>query len=171
MTVPARVVVAGDHAGRVSGVTCRMGRNLECPRAWARGSEMRTGRAPGFARVALAVIRIANGSTALVAPTVLTRNLGIGRDDNQAIQYVFRMFGIRTVLIGLELLLPEGEVRAAAVRAAPVIHASDTASAALAGLTRQIPARSAVIATSISALNTALALTASAGQRRPRATT
>jgi hypothetical protein len=117
------------------------------------------------------MIRIANGSTALVAPTVLTRNLGVGRADNQAIQYVFRMFGVRTVLIGLELLLPDGEVRAAAVRVAPVIHASDTASAAFAGLTRQIPARSAVIATSISALNTALALTARAGLREPEAAT
>ena len=132
---------------------------------------MRTGGAPGFARVALAMIRIANGSTALVAPTLLTRNLGVGRADTQAIQYVFRMFGVRTVLIGLELLLPDGEVRAAAVRVAPVVHASDTASAALAGLTRQIPARSAVIATSISALNTALALTARAGQRPPEAAT
>jgi hypothetical protein len=127
---------------------------------------MRTGRAPGFARVALALIRIGNGSAALVAPTVLTRNLGVARTDNQAISYVFRMFGIRTVLIGCELLLPDGEVRAAAVRVAPVIHASDTAAAALAGLTRQIPARSALIATSISALNTALALTANCGGRR-----
>ena len=132
---------------------------------------MRTGGAPGFARVALAMIRIANGTTALVAPTVLTRNLGVGRSDNQAIQYVFRMFGIRTILIGCELLLPDGEVRAAAVRVAPVIHASDTASAAFAGLTRQIPVRSAVIATSISALNTALALTARAGLREPEAAT
>lgn len=132
---------------------------------------MRTGGAPGFARVALAMIRIANGSTALVAPAVLTRHLGVGRDDNRAIEYVFRMFGIRTVVIGIELLLPDGEVRAAAVRVAPVIHASDTAAAALAGLTRQIPARSAVIATSISALNTALALTARAGQREARAAT
>jgi hypothetical protein len=130
---------------------------------------MPTGRA-GFARIALAAIRIANGSTALVAPRVLTRNLGVGPDKNQAIEYVFRMFGIRTVVIGLQLLLPEGEVRAASVRAAPVIHASDTASAALAGLTRQIPARSAVIATSISALNTALALAACAGERRPEVT-
>ena len=132
---------------------------------------MRTGGAPGFARAALAVIRIANGSTALVAPTVLTRHLGVGRDDSRAIEYVFRMFGIRTVIIGIELLLPDGEVRAAAVRVAPVIHASDTVAAALAGLTRQIPARSAVIATSISALNTALALTARAGQREARAAT
>jgi hypothetical protein len=115
------------------------------------------------------MIRIANGSAALVAPTVLTRNLGVDRSDNQAIQYVFRMFGVRTVLIGLELLLPDGEVRAAAVRVAPAIHASDTASAAFAGLTRQIPARSAVIATSISALNTALALTARAGLHEPEA--
>jgi hypothetical protein len=127
---------------------------------------MRTGRAPGFARVALALIRITNGSAALVAPTVLTRNLGVARTQNQAIDYVFRMFGIRTVLIGCELLLPDGELRAAAVRVAPVIHASDTAAAALAGLTRQIPVRSAVIATSISALNTALALTANCGERR-----
>ena len=132
---------------------------------------MRTGGAPGFARVALAMIRIANGSTALVAPTVLDAQPRRRRGDNQAIQYVFRMFGIRTVLIGLELLLPDGEVRAAAVRVAPVIHASDTASAAFAGLTRQIPARSAVIATSISALNTALALTARAGLREPEAAT
>ena len=132
---------------------------------------MRTGGAPGFARAALAVIRIANGSTALVAPAVLTRHLGVGGDDSRAIEYVFRMFGIRTVIIGIELLLPDGEVRAAAVRVAPVIHASDTAAAALAGLTRQIPARSAVIATSISALNTALALTARAGQREARAAT
>ena len=130
---------------------------------------MPTGCAPGFARIALAAIRIANGSTALLAPTILTRNLGVGRDDNRAIEYVFRMFGIRTVVIGLQLLLPEGEMRAASVRVAPVIHASDTASAALAGLTRQIPARSAVIATSISALNTALALAARAGERRTEA--
>jgi hypothetical protein len=130
---------------------------------------MPTSRAPGVARVALAVIRIANGSTALVAPGVLTRNLGVAGDGDQAIQYVFRMFGIRTIVIGLQLLMPAGEVRAASVRAAPVIHASDTASAALAGLTRQIPARSALIATSISALNTALALAARAGERRAEA--
>jgi hypothetical protein len=129
---------------------------------------MPTGRVSGVARIALAAIRIVNGSTALVAPGVLTRELGVGDDQNQAAQYVFRMFGIRTILIGLELLLPDGEVRAASVRVAPVIHASDTASAALAGLTRQIPARSAVIVTAISALNTALALTACAGQRRVR---
>ncbi len=130
---------------------------------------MPTSRAPGLARVALAAIRIVNGSTALFAPAVLARNLGVRRDDNQAVQYVLRMFGVRTVVIGLQLLLPEGELREASVRTAPVIHASDTASAALAGLTRQIPARPALIATSISALNTALALTACTGRGRREA--
>jgi len=38
----------------------------------------------------------------------------VRRADNQAVQYVFRMFGIRTVGIGLQLLLPEGELRAGA---------------------------------------------------------
>ena len=97
-----------------------------------------------------------------------SRVSGVGDDQNQAAQYVFRMFGIRAVTIGLALL-PDGPVRAASVRIAPVIHASDTASAAGAGLTRQIPARSAALVTAISALNTALALTAWAGQRRTRA--
>jgi hypothetical protein len=132
---------------------------------------MPTSRVPGLARVALAAIRIVNGSAALVAPAPLARHLGVRRDDNQAVQYVFRMFGIRTVVIGLQLLLPDGEIRRASVRTAPVIHASDTASAALAGITRQIPARPALIVTSISALNTVLALTAYAGQLQAGAAT
>jgi hypothetical protein len=130
---------------------------------------MRTGGAPGFARVALAAIRIVNGSAALACPTLLARNLGVGPADNQSVRYVFRMFGIRTVVIGLDLLRPDDDVRAAAVRVAPVIHASDTAAAALAGLTRQIPPRRALLATSISALNTVLALTARAGLHSQRA--
>lgn len=132
---------------------------------------MPTSRVPGFARVALAGIRIVNGSAALVAPGLLARNLGVRRDDNQAVEYVFRMFGIRTVVIGVQLLLPEGELRRASVRTAPIIHASDTAAAALAGITRQIPVRAALIATSISALNTALALAATAGELQTEAAT
>ena len=132
---------------------------------------MPTSRVPGLARVALAAIRVVNGSAALVAPALLARSLGVRSDDNQAVQYVFRMFGIRTVVIGLQLLVPEGELRQASVRTAPLIHASDTAAAALAGITRQIPARPALIVTSISALNTALALTAYAGELRTGAAT
>ena len=126
---------------------------------------MASGRAGGCARVALAGIRIVNGSMALVAPSFLTRRIGIDPSDNQAACYVFRMFGIRTVVIGIELILPDGEVRRAAVRVAPVIHAADTASAVIAGLTRQVPPRPALVATMISATNTLLALSAAAGVR------
>ena len=126
---------------------------------------MSTNRASGLARITLAGIRIANGSVALIAPSVLARQLGVGPREPQPVQYAFRLFGIRTILIGVELLLPEGEVRTAAVRVAPVIDASDTVSAAAAGLTRQIPGRSAVTATTISAVNTVLALVAWAGER------
>jgi hypothetical protein len=65
----------------------------------------------------------------------------------------------------VELLLPDGEVRTASLRVAPAIHASDTVSAALAGLTRQVPVRPAVTATAISAVNTVLALVAWGGER------
>jgi hypothetical protein len=125
---------------------------------------MPIGGAAGFARVTLGTIRIVNGSAALFAPSVLTRRLSAGPRENQAIRYVCRMFGIRTIVIGIELLLPDGEVRAASVRVAPVIHATDTASAAVAGLTRQVPPRAAITATMISALNTVLALAARAGE-------
>jgi hypothetical protein len=138
-------------------------RNLET-RAGGKGLDMPRGGAAGFARVTLATIRIVNGGTALFAPSFLARKLGVEPDDNQAIRYVLRMFGVRTILIGIELVLPDGEVRTAAVRVAPVIHATDTVSAAIAGLTRQVPARPALTATAISALNTALALTARAGE-------
>ena len=67
------------------------------------------------------------------------------------------MFGIRTVLIGLDLLSSDPDVRRHAQRAALLIHASDTASAAAAGLSKQLPARSAALATGISALNVVLA--------------
>ena len=42
------------------------------------------------------------------------------------------MFGIRTVLIGAELLMQTGDRRAEALRRAILIHASDTLAALLA---------------------------------------
>ncbi len=120
-----------------------------------------------YARVALAAIRIFNGGAALLAPRVLTRRLGPQADANPGSVYAFRMFGIRTVLIGADLLSPDPAVRRHAVRAALVVHASDTMSAAAAGLTRQLPPRAAVTTTAISSLNLLLSLLArrDAGRR------
>jgi hypothetical protein len=47
---------------------------------------------------------------------------------------VFRTVGIRTVLIGIDLLRSEGPGREKALRDAPRIHACDTTAAVLAGM-------------------------------------
>ena len=59
------------------------------------------------ARYALAAIRIFNGGTALLAPERLDARLGLDRSAD----YPWRMFGIRTVLMGVDLLSsdPRGE--------------------------------------------------------------
>ena len=97
-----------------------------------------------------------NGASALVAPRLLTRRLAA---DDTAV-YPFRLFGIRTIVIGGDLLLRDREVRDHALRLALLIHASDVASAVVAGARRQVPLRSAAAAAAISSVNTALALVA-----------
>jgi hypothetical protein len=111
------------------------------------------------ARMLLAAIRLVNGGAALVAPGFLARQLGIDPDADPGIEYLFRMFGVRTVLIGAELLAPAGQRRSDAVRVAPLIHASDTVAAFLATRSAQFPARGRAIVF-ISALNTLLAILA-----------
>jgi hypothetical protein len=109
------------------------------------------------ARVALAAIRIFNGGTALVAPERLNRRLGL---DETAV-YPWRMFGVRTVLIGVDLLSSDKDVRRHAQRLALLVHVSDTISAAKAGFTKTLSPRAAATATAISAVNVGLALLAS----------
>jgi hypothetical protein len=112
-----------------------------------------------YARVLLGCIRLLNGGLALLVPGFLARQIGVDPDANPGILYVFRMFGIRTVLIGAELLQPASEQRTEAVRRAVLIHASDTLAAFLATLNGNFPrARRAIVA--ISGLNTVLALLA-----------
>lgn len=77
-----------------------------------------------------------------------------------ALHYVLRMFGIRTVFLGLDLLGGTENHRRDALQRAPIIHAVDASAAILAGLGRQLPARRAVLLTGLSTLNLALALAA-----------
>jgi hypothetical protein len=63
-------------------------------------------------------------------------------------------------VIGADLLVRDREVRDHALRLALLIHASDVASAVVAGARRQVPFRSAATAAAISSVNTALALVA-----------
>lgn len=116
-------------------------------------------RLADYTRVALGVIRVVNGSASLVVPAVAARGLGVEPEENKTALYVSRLFGVRTVVIGLDLILP-GKARGPAVRIAPLIHASDTAAAILAGVGGQLPRGAARRTAVISGVNTVLALVA-----------
>jgi uncharacterized protein YjeT (DUF2065 family) len=108
---------------------------------------------------ALAAIRIVNGALALVAPQVLVRRTSTD-PTTTAPNYAFRMFGIRTVVVGLDLLTLTGPAQERARTQAVIIHATDTASALLGGLRGEVPPRIARTTVAISALNTVLAVIA-----------
>ncbi|HLZ31527.1 MAG TPA: hypothetical protein VKV73_29765 [Chloroflexota bacterium] len=112
-----------------------------------------------YARILLALIRLFNGLAALLVPGVLARQVGIDPEANPGALYVFRMFGIRTVLLGFELLMQTGDRRAEALRRAVLIHASDTLAAFLASISGNFPKRGKLIV-AISAANTLLAVIA-----------
>jgi hypothetical protein len=107
------------------------------------------------ARIALAAIRLVNGTMALLTPKMMLRRLGADPAANQVAIYPLRMFGVRTVVLGLDLLA--GGSMQQKGRVGVVIHATDAASAITAGLRRQLPTRVALVAAGISLTNTALA--------------
>ncbi len=117
-----------------------------------------------WARYLLAGVRLVNGTGALFFPKALSRRLGVDPAASPAAIYALRLFGIRTILIGAELLLRKGEQLDQALRTGLLIHASDAASAAIAGYKKQVPTRTAVMGTVISTVNVGLAF---AAQRKP----
>ncbi|MBW5482761.1 hypothetical protein [Streptomyces bambusae] len=121
-----------------------------------------------LARYSLAGIRLVNGVAALAVPQVVARRLGA--DENQpGLIHVLRMFGVRTVFIGAELLLLKDADRIAqALRIGTLIHASDALSAAAAGRQGLLPPRAAMTTTTISTVNVALSLLAQLPGGAPR---
>jgi len=110
------------------------------------------------ARLLLASIRLLNGLIALGMPRLITEQLRPVPDEQPATQYVLRMFGIRTILLAIDLLRPAGPVRDHAIRVAPIIHLADTIAATLAAGSQPIPARAGRTIMTISAVNTLLSL-------------
>ena len=108
------------------------------------------------ARLALATIRLVNGTVALVAPNALLRRLGADPDVNKVAIYPMRMFGIRTVVLGVQLLIDPPSPEAA--RFGVLIHATDAATAITAGVRRELPPRVAAMTSMISLINTGLAV-------------
>jgi hypothetical protein len=119
------------------------------------------GRTHDAARILLAGIRLFNGTAALVAPRELARRLGVDPDLSPGALYFIRLFGIRTVLVGAELLVRRGARRDEALRLGILIHASDTVAAAMAAASGRLPPGAGRMVTAISAVNTALAIYAS----------
>lgn len=110
------------------------------------------------ARLLLAGVRLTMGTAGLVAPGLVIRRLDIDPDVQPGMRYPLRMFGIRTVLIGADLLRRSGPDRWHAELLAPVIHGCDTVSASLAWRRGDLPPRAGATATAISAVNLALSL-------------
>jgi len=111
-----------------------------------------------YPRIGLATVRLVMGSVGLFAPTLLMRRLSVNPKEQPGMAYPFRMFGIRTVLIGTDLLRPDGLERQHAVRVALLIHATDVFAAVIAAVRGELPRRAALAATTISGCNVLLSL-------------
>ena len=121
------------------------------------------------ARFALGGVRLAAGTTGLLAPAVIISRFGDPDPAaNPAAIYGLRLFGIRTVLIGADLLRLHGRDLDRALRAAPIIHASDTATVLALRRHRQLSPEGARPLALLSGLNTVLAVIALLGERRSR---
>ena len=117
-----------------------------------------------WARMALGLTRLGNGALALVAPDVLGRRLGVSTATSPGFGYAFRLFGVRTVLLGLDLLRAPDDPADPVVRRTLVVHPADTLAALVVLRRHELPAKGARVAVAASALNTVLAVLAN----RPR---
>ena len=128
-----------------------------------------SGRLGETARIALGGVRIVAGTAGLVAPAMIISRFGDSKPTaNAAAIYGLRLFGIRTVLIGADLIRLRGRDLDRALAVAPIIHATDTATVlALLGNKQLSPDRARPLAL-ISGLNTVLAVTAYLASRRSR---
>ena len=119
------------------------------------------------ARILLALIRLVNGGIGLFAPHLIVRRFENDEHDPAVAHYAIRMFGIRTILIAIDLLRGPGPGRSHAIRVAPIVHASDTVAAALAAASGRVSTKTGATIVGISTLNTILALIMQGGGSHP----
>lgn len=119
------------------------------------------------ARYALGAIRVVNGALGLIAPAVIIRRFGDKNPDrNPAAVYGLRLFGVRTIVLGVDLFLLRKRELEGALRSAVLIHGSDTATVVSLRRNGQLTPDRANPLIAISGLNTLLALTAFLIRRR-----
>src|SRR5688500_19457532 len=74
-------------------------------------SGMSRARASDYARFTLAGVRLFNGVTGLLVPGKVAARLGADPEASPGLAYMQRMFGIRTILIAAELVIPDRRLR------------------------------------------------------------
>ncbi len=121
------------------------------------------------ARFTLGGVRVLGGTAGLLAPAMIIGRFG-DEDPahNPAAIYGLRLFGVRTVLIGADLFRLEGRALERALRAAPLIHASDLATVLTLWRNGQVSSGQARPLAVLSGTNTVLAVLALVGSRRGR---
>lgn len=117
-----------------------------------------------YARMLLGAIRLINGLIALFIPQMIIKRFDKHGTDVPVTRYALRMFGVRTVLVALDLFRGPGPTRSYAVKVAPIIHASDTVAAFLAARSGKVPAKTGVLIVAISTMNTILSLVMQGGE-------
>jgi len=113
-----------------------------------------------WARIALGLIRLVNGSLALFAPDALGGRLGVQTATSPGLGYALRLFGVRTILLGVSLLRAGDDRRDPVVRQAVLVHTADTAAATVVLKRGELPPPGARLAVAASAINVVLAVLA-----------
>jgi hypothetical protein len=113
-----------------------------------------------WTRIALGLIRLINGSLALFAPNALGGRLGVQTATSAGLGYALRLFGVRTILLGISLLRAGDDARDPVVRQAVLVHAADTAAATVVLKRGELPPAGARLAVAASAINVVLAVLA-----------
>lgn len=109
------------------------------------------------ARYALGIVRLVNGGLGLVLPRVLIRRID-SSDPSPAAVYAFRLFGIRNILIGRDVLVRRGEALDRCIDEAVVVHGCDSLTATVLTVTGAVPRRAGLLLMAVSVTNTTLAL-------------
>jgi hypothetical protein len=99
-----------------------------------------------------------NGGLALFAPNVFGARLGVATATSPGFGYAFRFFGVRTLLLGVQLWRAADDRGSPVVRETLLVHASDTVAAIVVRQLGELSPRGATMAIGASALNTVLAV-------------
>ena len=89
--------------------------------------------------------RLLVGGAALVAPRATGRLFGIQSENNPALPYVARLFGVRAVAMGLLVATSSGAEQRRQLRTGLQVDAVDALAALVSGHSGQLPRRAALL--------------------------